>query len=139
MCADNPGSLWVGTENGLNWYDANRDKFLRFQYDPLDSSSLSNSYILSLYNDQKNTLWIGTKGGGLNSVDSTAVFKRFYNPFSAESNHINCIIEDRQNSNNLWLGTEDGLFRFDKVTGSFIHVPIGNTALQSCCSCPLSG
>jgi len=126
LCEDNQGNIWVGTENGLNWYDANTDKFLRFHYDPRDSSSISNSYILSLYNDQKNTLWVGTKGGGLNSVDSTAIFKRFYNPFSAESNHINCIVEDRQNSNNLWLGTEDGLFRFDKATGSLIRVPIGN-------------
>ena len=126
LCEDNAGHLWVGTENGLNWYDVSTDKFLRFLHDPDDSSSISNSYILSLYGDQMNTLWIGTKGGGLNSVDSTALFKRYYNPFSAESNHINCIIEDRQNSNNLWLGTEHGLFRFDKNTGSFIHIPIGS-------------
>ncbi len=130
LCEDNAGHLWVGTEYGLNWYDVNTDKFLRFLHDPDDSASISNSYVLSLYGDRQNTLWIGTQGGGLNSVDSTARFKRYNNPFSAESNHINCIIEDRLKSNILWLGTEHGLFRFDKVNGSFIHVPVGREGIN---------
>ena len=73
-------------------------------------------------------LWIGTKGGGLNSVDSTGIFRRFYNPFSPESNHINCIIEDNSNNSFLWLGTEHGLFRFEKSTGGFISYPVGSNA-----------
>ena len=125
LCEDNAGNLWIGTENGLNWLNPNTEKFVRFINHPDDSGSLSNNYILSLLSDIKGTLWLGTKGGGLNSVDSSAIFKRFYNPYSPESNNINCIIEDNNNSNDLWLGTEHGLFRFDKITGSFIYFPIG--------------
>jgi PAS domain S-box-containing protein len=124
LCKDNLGRLWIGTENGLNWLDPNTEKFLRFVNDPRDSNSISNNYILSLLSDQKNILWIGTKGGGLNSVDSTARFMQYYNPFSPESNNINAIIEDKSNNNFLWLGTEHGLFRFDKITGTFIAQPV---------------
>jgi PAS domain S-box-containing protein len=124
LCEDNAGNLWIGTENGLNWYDPNGENFVRFFHNPSDSGSISNNYILSLLSDHKGTLWIGTKGGGLNSVDSSPYFHKFINPFSPESNNINCIIEDNNNSNYLWLGTEHGLFRFDKSTASFIYYPI---------------
>ncbi|MBN2274196.1 MAG: PAS domain S-box protein [Bacteroidales bacterium] len=130
LCEDHSGNLWVGTENGLNWYDPNSDKFIRFYGHSHDSVGLSNSNILSMLCDHDGTLWIGTKGGGLNSVDSTTVFRRFLNPFSPESNHVNCIIEDKQNNSTLWIGTEQGLFRFDKITGDFIHNPIGESDLN---------
>jgi PAS domain S-box-containing protein len=128
LCEDNSGNLWIGTENGLNWFDPNTEKFLRFMHLPDDSNSISHNYILCLQVDNRGTLWIGTKGGGLNSVDSTGIFRRFYNPFSPESNHINCIIEDNSNNSFLWLGTEQGLFRFEKNTGGFIAYPIGSNA-----------
>jgi PAS domain S-box-containing protein len=128
LCEDNSGNLWIGTENGLNWFDPNTEKFLRFMHNPHDSNSISNNYILSLQVDTRGILWIGTKGGGLNSVDSTGIFRRFYNSFSPESNNINCIIEDNSNNSFLWLGTEHGLFRFEKGTGSFISYPVGSNA-----------
>ncbi|OFY48773.1 MAG: hypothetical protein A2Y87_03260, partial [Bacteroidetes bacterium RBG_13_46_8] len=128
LCEDNSGNMWIGTENGLNWFDPNTEKFLRFMHNPHDSNSISNDYILSLHVDTRGMLWIGTKGGGLNSIDSTGIFRRFYNPHSPESNNINGIIEDKSNNSFLWLGTEDGLFRFEKSTGGFISYPVGNHA-----------
>ncbi|MBN1415147.1 MAG: PAS domain-containing protein [Bacteroidales bacterium] len=124
LCEDNAGVLWVGTENGLNMFQPTTEKFLSFVHNPQDTNSLSNNYILSMLIDDRNALWIGTKGGGLNRIDSSGIFRRFYNPFSPESNNINCIIKDNENNNYLWLGTEHGLFRFDKTTGNFIQYPI---------------
>ena len=37
-----------------------------------DPTSLSNSIILSLYEDQEGILWIGTFGGGVNKFDRDA-------------------------------------------------------------------
>ena len=97
-------------------------------HNPNDSNSISNNYILSLQVDSRGIVWVGTKGGGLNSVDSAGNIRRFYNPSSPESNNINCIIDDNSNNSFLWLGTENGLFRFEKSTGGFISYPIENNA-----------
>ncbi len=121
LCEDGNGNIWIGTENGLNLYNPDADNFIHFYHNPDDSSSISHNYILSLYSDSNNTLWVGTKGGGLNSIDSGGKIRHFRNPKSTESNHINCIIEDNINSNYLWIGTENGLYRFDKTTENFVN------------------
>jgi PAS domain S-box-containing protein len=126
LCMDNAGYLWIGTEHGLNMFDSNTEKFLRFLYNPHDSNSISDNYILSLNVDTRGMIWVGTKGGGLNSIDSAGTIRRYYNPLSPESNNINCIIEDNSNNSFLWLGTEHGLFRFEKSSGGFISYPVGS-------------
>src|SRR3546814_15134790 len=61
ICQDYLGFMWVGTRDGLNRYDAR--KFTTYRNTPSDSTSLSDNYILSLFEVSKKRLWIGTSGG----------------------------------------------------------------------------
>ncbi len=124
LCEDGKGNIWIGTENGLNLYNPDADNFIHFIHHQNDSTTISHNYIMSLFSDGNNNLWIGTKGGGLNCINSDGAVKHYLSSDIPESNHINCIIEDNINNNYLWLGTENGLYRFDKTTANFVNYPI---------------
>jgi ligand-binding sensor domain-containing protein/signal transduction histidine kinase len=119
---DSKGFLWIGTQDGLNRFDGYT--FTHFKHIPHDSASISDNYILSLYEDNQGNLWVGTYGGGLNLYDySTKSFTHFKNdPLekgTLSHNDVFSIFQDKQGS--LWVSTRDGLNRYDYSTKRFIH------------------
>jgi len=125
---DRQGYMWFGTADGLNKYDGYN--FTVYKHDALDSTSLSDNWVTSIYEDSasRSTLWIGT-GGGLNRFDcATERFTHFVNdpknPHSLSHNRALSIYEDSfsrraTGRNALWVGTENGLNRFNHNTEQF--------------------
>ena len=112
LAEDQEGNIWVGTPNGLNLYNRHSDSFVRFTHDPENEYSISNNDdIKALLIDQnnKNYLWFGTKGGGLNLLDIK--MQKFYN-FKYDSMNTNSISGDKvqalyQDSfGDFWIGTD---------------------------------
>lgn len=66
---DYQGFMWFGTEDGLHRYDGQSMKVYR--KDENDSTSISSNFILCLFEDSKDRLWIGTMDGGLCVYDRT--------------------------------------------------------------------
>ncbi|MEO6882763.1 MAG: two-component regulator propeller domain-containing protein [Bacteroidia bacterium] len=117
---DNKGFMWFGTQDGLNKYDGYETTV--FKHNPVDSNSLSNNFIYSLYQDENNILWIGTNGSGLDGFDLyTRKFKHYETNLSDTSsisnNNVWTIIEG--NDGLLWMGTDYGLNSFDRKTHQF--------------------
>jgi ligand-binding sensor domain-containing protein/serine phosphatase RsbU (regulator of sigma subunit) len=116
---DSRGMLWIGSKDGLLYFDRTIEQYQRFEYDPLNYSSLSNNKIKSITEDQSGFLWIGTENG-LNRFDTGKnQFSRFYIDSQRESrsNNINEIFKDPDN--NFWVATENGLFFFDSERNIF--------------------
>lgn len=84
---------------------------------------LSYNSVISSLQDKKGFLWFGTKDG-LNRFDGYS-FKIFRNdpdqPGSIGSNFIHSLFED--NSQNLWVGTMRGLFKYNPLTETFTLIP----------------
>ncbi len=128
---DRSGRLWMGTLDGLNLYDRERDRFIRFTDSPTDSIPLSNSRILSVYEapSEPGILWIGTgnpanpaQGGGLNRLDIgtgsiTSYRHNAHVPGSISSDVAGPLLETR--SGDFWVGTARGLNRLNRRTGEF--------------------
>lgn len=102
------GSLWVGTDSGLNRLSLGEQRFSWVnQYtDP----SISSSIVMSLLAEDK-FLWIGTFDGGLNQLDlstgNNAVFR--HNPLDSSSigeNGITSFLRTREGD--LLIGTYGG-------------------------------
>ncbi|MEK9629643.1 MAG: two-component regulator propeller domain-containing protein [Nitrospinota bacterium] len=79
-------------------------------------------YIVSMHLDKKNRLWVGTWGGGLSLLDTkNFTFRNFTTEEGLPGNFILSIEEDL--SGNLWIGTNNGLSRFDgKVFQNFSRI-----------------
>ncbi|WP_210330275.1 hybrid sensor histidine kinase/response regulator [Aliikangiella sp. G2MR2-5] len=117
------GRLWLGTQNGLAWYDGY--KFHVFSKTQGDPDSISDNFIWSITEDKYGKLWIGTRNGGLNRYDPTTnQFKSFrydqQDPSSLRSDNIQSLLYDSQER--LWVGTSGGgLSRFNFSSQSFEH------------------
>jgi len=55
---DSDGSLWIGTDHGLNRYLREEDAFEVFLSDPEDPRTLSNNEIITLSEDREGYVWI---------------------------------------------------------------------------------
>jgi signal transduction histidine kinase/ligand-binding sensor domain-containing protein/CheY-like chemotaxis protein len=127
--------MWFGTQDGLNKYDGYT--FTLYRYNPQDSTSLSHSYIHTLFEDREGRLWVGTDEGGLSLFNAaTETFTHYkHRPGVSNSlshNKVMAITQDAQGY--LWVGTAGGgLDRFDprrKTFTHFVHQP-GNPASLS--------
>lgn len=79
--------------------------------------------ILSLYEDRKGDIWIGTWGSGLMLYErSTKRFRSFRHAAgdSLKDNFIATICEDADGT--LWVGTWNGLKKFDRETHRFVRI-----------------
>jgi len=124
---DHIGYLWVGGD-GLDRFDRETQQFRHYRHDPDDPQSLSHNGVTCIYEDQFGVLWIGTSYG-LNKFDSrsswgeTEQFHQYYHnpddPQSLSGNHVRAIYED--GSGTLWVGTAEGLNKFDRANEIFTH------------------
>jgi signal transduction histidine kinase/ligand-binding sensor domain-containing protein/CheY-like chemotaxis protein/HPt (histidine-containing phosphotransfer) domain-containing protein len=79
------GSIWVGTDDGLNRLKPGREKF-----DWINESTIpaiSSPDVMSLLADG-NVLWIGTYNGGLNKLDLTTNQTKVYKHNTLDKNSI---------------------------------------------------
>ncbi|NJK85308.1 MAG: hypothetical protein HC906_04410 [Bacteroidales bacterium] len=58
---DNDGNIWIATwGSGINMYDVNKQKFIRFFQD--EEEKLANDFIYSIAQDNEGDIWIGLMG-----------------------------------------------------------------------------
>ncbi|MCZ6702920.1 MAG: triple tyrosine motif-containing protein [Ignavibacteria bacterium] len=121
MIQDHEGYIWFGTMYGLVRYDGKN--YRTYKYDSENPESISFDDVISLYEDSKDNLWIGTWGGGLNMLDPQRnKFRRFVhdpsNPEGISDNIIWSITED--SNGNIWLGTAaGGINKYDPIQNKF--------------------
>ncbi|MEO1434333.1 MAG: ATP-binding protein [Bacteroidota bacterium] len=124
---DHQGYLWFASALGLLRYDGYG--FNVFRHEIGDTTSLSHSFARSIYQDRRQTIWVGTTYG-LNRFDPVSqTFDTFVpSPVAGQRskfrNAVWCIFEDA--SGTFWIGTNMGLFRFDRTTEQFSEVLSGN-------------
>lgn len=130
LLVDSKQNFWVATYGGgLNRFDRTSGKFYPYRTDALNPKSISSDKVLSLLEDSKGRLWIGTSGGGLNRFDSESEsFSRYSFKHGLLSAVVYGILEDKHN--NLWLSTDDGIFKFNPEAGKFIQFSLED-GLQS--------
>jgi len=112
---DRHGRFWAGTERGLCQFDPVTGRFSAF---PVPYALPCPPNIVALHLDARQTLWVGTEGAGLFSIDArlpepTAV------RFHAKS-ALNAVVQYKgictDGDSLLWLGTSQGLQRVNRLT-----------------------
>jgi signal transduction histidine kinase len=102
----------------LNRFDPETETFTHFRHDSKIENSLSSDSILSIYQDTKGRLWIGTAGGGLNLYHpETDNFTFYLEKDGLPNGFVYGILEDDQGY--LWMSTNFGISRFNPETNTF--------------------
>lgn len=129
---DSHGLIWVGTfDRGINVYDRTKDVFRRIDLGR-DGLSLRNAFeVKAIDEDSQGNVWVATSGDGLFRIKLDAenfeyTIQRFINEIgnknSLNSNQVLSIHCD--NNDQLWIGTLNGLTRFNLKSGKFTNQTI---------------
>ncbi|MGL4411083.1 MAG: hybrid sensor histidine kinase/response regulator transcription factor [Bacteroidales bacterium] len=126
LMIDKSGDLWIGSRNGMLLYNQ-RSR----EYSHLTNAShdITDREILSITQDQFGQVWAGTWAGGIQlySKQSLECKKSFFKDSQKSSfiSHIRSIYE--YSMNELFIGSDDGLFIFDKTDESITRIDNPNS------------
>lgn len=119
LLSDSAHNLWIGTADGLNRYDPEKDNFERISLNPAAPPG-QGYYINCLYEDRKGNIWVGTSNGLFRRAGhGTSQFIPFYAGGATPApegrvpgiagNNVHAVFEDHEGY--LWVGTSNGLTR----------------------------
>ncbi len=132
-----PGILWVKSrQGGLGKMNLKTNKITKYVHDKDNIKSIGHNWVRSVYQENKETLWVGLGNGGAQGgasgnggVDRMDIETGTFTHFKLTRNDdglddfsytVYSICED--NEGYLWLGTgPGGIFRSDKNKNEFIH------------------
>jgi PAS domain S-box-containing protein len=118
IAEDKRGDLWIGTENGLNKYNYTTGNFTGYFYN--QGSSLLNSKVVSIQEDDKGILWIANKTPSFYQFDplKEAFFEVEFLGKDSIIKNINVNVIEKSSileNKYLWLCTDSGLYIYDKI------------------------
>ncbi len=130
---DNKKNVWAGTyRNGLYRLNPKTGEIKNWRNNPADSNSISNNYVSSIVEDDKNVLWIGTFYGlnRFNPSEPESNFTRYLNikdnPSSLGSNTLWSITQSIFDKNIFFIGTSNGITVLNTADEKFRRVSIPN-------------
>lgn len=142
MAEDAAGKIWIATGAGMLEFSAGR-----LSRAPCDGQApglaiallrerliadgcgvpavaIPNLPVSSLHRDADGTLWVGTVGKGLLSINlSSGATTSYPSPSVIPDNTVLLLFEDRQHS--IWVGAQDGLVRLSHAAVTTLAAPEG--------------
>ncbi|MDH6534164.1 hybrid sensor histidine kinase/response regulator [Parabacteroides sp. 52] len=123
---DRQSRLWIATNIGLFYFHTTTETFHAF---PLADE---NHHTISLYQDSRDNIWVGTQGNGLYLYDRDLHFIHHYSHSEGSDavteNHISVIYEDSRQQ--IWVGTkQSGLNKIDPFSHTVSHYHTQNSGI----------
>ena len=145
-----PDIIWIGSrttniiegmagyesaEGGVSKYNKKTDTFTNFRFDPADPSTLP-YYASDIIEDQKGTVWLA--GWGISELNQDTGEVQTYLPDPSVQlpqpggrggiNFFFSAYEAPSHPNILWLGSENGMVRFDTISKTFKRIVLSPEA-----------
>lgn len=104
---DQENNIWVaGGKDGLFLVKHTQED--QFSIQSFPPESFDNYYVVSVFSDHNNQLWIGTSGG-LYCLSSDKQVKKIQLPYQDEHGYVEAIVEDSYHT--IWVFGIKGIFR----------------------------
>ena len=112
LILDEEENLWIGSDKGVDLVKKGTRVFQHFNL---------NTEVLTFYRDKNNKIWAGTAGKGLYCFNKeSGQFEQKYTDFFSTT--IKAVYIDTRE--NLWVGTNKGLYYVNTQTDSLIYAGI---------------
>lgn len=145
MIKSHDGKIWTATTEGVYRYDPLTEKANQYKYNPANADGLPQKEIYYVLEDSHQTIWIATLNYLSKLIDvDRGIFQHFrYQTDFVTNDEVKPIIyQDTQG--NFWVGTKDGLKKFDpllKKFKSYSNDPsksnsLNNNSIKSICADP---
>lgn len=128
---DSHGYFWFGTRKGLYRIPAKRlnlsgeklsaGDFIFFTHNATDPSSISGDYVISLMEDKKGNVWIGTYGNGICKAQINGNGRIAFQQYTQKDGLCNNVIYTMESDSdgNIWVSTDKGLSKFNPEQKTF--------------------
>jgi ligand-binding sensor domain-containing protein len=118
------GKIWVGTDNGLFEIDGQNFHVTSFYHNEADAYSLPDNAVTYIFESSNGMMWLAT-GKGLSSFDRTSNHFVLH-PLLALSNYFSIAAIREDHSQNLWISSNQGLFKYQQSSGQTNHYTVKN-------------
>jgi ligand-binding sensor domain-containing protein/serine phosphatase RsbU (regulator of sigma subunit) len=119
---DAAGNLWLGTDNGLLFYNPVKGNFSRYTPYDRDLMNTERKEVYTLVPGSPDNFWIGTSWGAfrfnIGNREFTAIDK------DPEIMHTSVRTMAVDKLKNIWIGTEQGLYYYRSGNGSLMHYDV---------------
>ena len=108
---DSKNNLWIGTRlGGLTRYDQKSNTWKTFRNDVNDPTSLCNDEILTIAEDSKGRIWVGTEDGlSIYNQETNSFFSFKVDKQKTGSLQASAVLSIFEDSNGwMWVGTWEG-------------------------------
>ncbi len=131
---DRDNQVWFATWSGIYRYAPDIDSMIHFA----PSETLLNEHAWVVLEDRNGKLWVGTEGGGISILNKdtpgrlTLEYQFVHRQDSANSisdNRVYALYEDSDGY--MWIGTGNGLNRFDPDNHTFQHLSVSPNGLPN--------
>jgi ligand-binding sensor domain-containing protein/serine phosphatase RsbU (regulator of sigma subunit) len=123
IVVDQQGTMWIGTENGLNRFDSKKGTFEQIRHARNDRSTLFDDRIRVLFEDRDGVLWVGTEGGLHKMNKDRRSFVRYLQDPTDPINtagfprRVTCAYQDRAGV--LYFGSLPTVYAIDSLRMKF--------------------
>jgi ligand-binding sensor domain-containing protein/signal transduction histidine kinase len=119
--ADSKNRLWIITRDGLNLYDPIKDRFYNYKCSVYPALADLRDRIEDISEDNKGNLWVVAGREGLFRIESLEMPTERFLPESKDD-FGNLVVAKPDNKGNIWIGTWDGLMKFNIKNKQFIDL-----------------
>ncbi|MEH0152798.1 two-component regulator propeller domain-containing protein [Limibacter armeniacum] len=126
IAEDSKGNIWyTSTYKGLVCYNPSTQESTTFQSESNNTEGLNGSNLLTVAVDFNDHIWVGTRSAGISVLEDPANKKfRHYRKGTLPSDDVRVIVQDQHK--NLWIGTKEGVARYDHFDKTFQVFKQGN-------------
>ena len=116
--------IWVGTDgDGVYKFLTRPKAFYSISAGTPENGLLSHNIIRSVYEDESQILFVGTRGGGLNIINPNSLKTKIINTRNGLSNDAVLSI-NKDHDGNIWIGTDgEGIDMMEASSGKVFHFP----------------
>jgi signal transduction histidine kinase/ligand-binding sensor domain-containing protein/DNA-binding response OmpR family regulator len=144
MLQASDGKVWFATTEGLFRYTLQTDAVRQYKHDPANPAGLPQKKVSAVFEDRAGDIWVATRNYLSQLVDEQSGRFRHVQYTDKTSEELARLQIYQDESGRFWLGTGDGLLRFDPGTQSFRAyrndpkqpMSLSNNVIKSLCPDP---